>query len=150
MKCCEEELAACEAKRAESVDSLLLDRSCYILKQVQLWETREHDDLQPSLSPESYIHNLDLRTSRLEDNPDESNYGYNSWVIVFEKGKGGVTIDHPLCHGHFPNQKISIQQLLYNKSQTPLNRAENKIHIRYFHLPANNMKWVEVRARTYF
>lgn len=45
----------------------------------------------------------------------------------------------------FPNQKISIQSLLYEKdiSKNPLMRQCEKNEIRYFHLPGNNMEWVE-------
>jgi hypothetical protein len=144
---CKEELKTWDAKIANCKDTdFSLKRQYNIISQVQLWESKEYSKLQNDIAPESYIHDLDLQTSSMEDNPDESNYGYNGWMIVFEKGKGGVTVDHPLCHGHFPNQKISIQQLLYNKSQTPLKRTESNEHLRYFHLPANNMKWVEVRT----
>lgn len=142
---CKTDLKACEDERAKSKDNdPLLQRRYRILQQVQLWESEEHIKVQNDVAPENYIPDLDLQNSTMEDNPKESNYGYNGWVIAFEKGKGGVTIEHPLCHGQFPNQKISIQQLLYNKSQTPLKRTESKKQLRYFHLPANNMKWVEV------
>jgi hypothetical protein len=143
---CKDELEICQAQRATFGDNPRLERNSCILKQVQLWESKEYSDLQSSLSTENYIHSLAVQTSHADDNPNESNYGYNGWVIVFEKGVKGITIDHPLCHGQFPNQKISIQRLLYNKSKTPLKRTENKDTLRYFHLPANNMKWVEVRV----
>lgn len=145
---CSDGLATCKAKMAKS-DDPVLKRDHDILRMVQLWETEDYSDLQASLSPESYIQDSDLRNSLAQDNPDESNYGCNGRVIFFEKGKGGVTLGHTLCTGKFPHQKVSVQQLLYNKSQTPLQRTENKNSLRYFHLPGNNMKWVEVHPTTH-
>jgi len=144
---CIQELAACKVEMAKSSgNDPLLQRTYSILTKVADWGSKEDVKLQEDLDPESYIPDLDQQPSNMEDNPKEPNFGYNGWVIVFEKGKGGVTMEHPLCHGKFPNQKISIQQMLYNKSQTPLKRTEDKKQLRYFHLPANNMKWVEVQA----
>jgi len=74
--------------------------------------------------------------------PDEPDYGYNGWLMAFADGKRGI--DDPMCYGEFPHQKLSIRQLLYNKSETPLTRTENRDELKYFHLPANNMAWVEV------
>jgi len=141
---CGDELAIFERKILESGKSPVLERNCCILRRVQLWEDADYPHFQDSVSPESYIDNLAPQSNHADDNPDKSDYGYNGWVIAFDKGSRGVTLDHPLCHGHFPNQKISIQQLLYNNSETPLKRTNDKKQLRYFHLPANNMKWVEV------
>lgn len=141
---CEKALADRQAEIAKRGGDPRLDRNCCILRQVKLWGSEDHSDLQNSESAENYILDQAARANRDDDNPNKSNYGYNGWVIVFEKGGEGLTIEHPLCHGRFPNQKISIQQLLYNKSGTPLKRTENKNLLRYFHLPANNMAWVEV------
>lgn len=73
--------------------------------------------------------------------PDEPDYGYNGWLMAFENGKERK--NDRRCCGEFPHQKISIRKLLYNKSDTPLTRTDNKNELRYFHLPANNMAWVE-------
>jgi hypothetical protein len=145
----ESELASSETKLSTSA-SPTLERECCILRQVRRWETPEYASYQSLLSPENYIRDLELRVDGADDNPNVSNYGYNGWIIVFNKGGDGVSLDHPLCHGRFPNQKISIQQLLYNKEETPLKRTKNKNQLRYFHLPANSMKWVEVRFQFLF
>jgi len=141
---CNEQLDAYQTKIAKGGDKVdpLLERNCRILRRVQLWESKEYGGLQDAVFAEKYIPQFSIRV----EDPDESNYGYNGWVIVFDKGSKGVTINHPLCHGQFPNQKISIQKLLYNKTDTPLKRTMDKDQLRYFHLPANNMKWVEVRV----
>ena len=81
---------------------------------------------------------IDLRNYE----PDEPDYGYNGWLMVFEDGRKRK--NDPRCYGEFPHQKISIRKLLYDKSNSPLTRTENKNELRYFHLPANNMAWVEV------
>ncbi|KAK3376413.1 hypothetical protein B0T24DRAFT_618627 [Lasiosphaeria ovina] len=147
-----DELARIEAElaRVDKYRKPQLLRDHAILKQVQQWQTQQHADLEQSISPESYIDGLDAPDDSIDDNPRESNYGYNGWVIVFEKGQGGVTLDHPLCHGQFPHQKIAVQKLLYDKEQTPLKRTRDSKQLRYFHLQANNMKWVEDAISRYY
>jgi hypothetical protein len=90
---CKDELAIYQAKMAEFGDnntsSPWLKRNCHVLSQVQLWESKEYSDLQNSLSAENYTLNLATRSNGADDNPDESNYGYNGWVIVFKKGAEG-------------------------------------------------------------
>jgi hypothetical protein len=48
----------------------------------------------------------------------------------------------------FPDQKIPLKRLLYDEDPTrnPLTRDCPDSMIRYFHVPANDMKWVEVRC----
>jgi len=144
---CKEELVRLdgETPKADKSYRLLIARNRNILAQVQLWQSQVYTDFQQQMSPVSYISGLEAVDDSIDDNPREANYGYNGWLIVFEKGQGGVTLDHPLCHGRFPHQKIPVQKLLYAKKETPLKRSGNKKQLRYFHLQANNMKWVEVR-----
>ncbi|KAK4149997.1 hypothetical protein C8A00DRAFT_37398 [Chaetomidium leptoderma] len=138
---CKEELHRCEVgiARSSGYRRQELNRERLILKQIQQWSTQQYARLQRSISPESYIIGLDAADDTLDDNPTESNYGYNGWVITFRKGEGGVTLNHPLCHGRFRHQKISMQRLLYDPSQTPLKRSAERSQLRYFHLQANNM-----------
>ncbi len=52
---------------------------------------------------------------------------------------------HPDWGDKFPNQKVSLYDLLYKTDKSnPLMRDCEEGMIRYFHLPANNMHWVEV------
>ena len=69
---------------------------------------------------------------------------FNANLIYF---KGARPYDHPdFPDEKFPNQKIPLRQLLKeDKEKNPLMRECEKDMIRYFHLPANNMVWVEVR-----
>ncbi|TVY93931.1 hypothetical protein LAWI1_G000709, partial [Lachnellula willkommii] len=59
--------------------------------------------------------------------------------------------DHPAFVDNFPNQKISLKQLLSSdKEKNPLMWPCEPNMIRYFHLPANNMEWIEeAMARFY-
>lgn len=145
---CKDELHRCEVGIARASGQRLheLNRQRLILKQVQQWPTQEYAALRHSAAPETYITRLDAVDDSVDDNPAESDYGYNGWVIAFQKGQGGVTLNNPLCHGKFPHQKVSMQRLLYDKEHTPLKRSADGSHLRYFHLQANSMKWVEVRA----
>jgi hypothetical protein len=130
---CERELAKCQGIQNE-------ERNCHILRAVQRRGGVASSDGQFYIPSEKDA--IDLENY----NPDEPDYGYNGWLMAFEDGRRGI--DNPLCSGKFPHQKISIRQLLYNKSETPLTRTENNDLLRYFHLPANNMVWVEVSRIT--
>ncbi|KAH7328776.1 hypothetical protein B0I35DRAFT_418300 [Stachybotrys elegans] len=125
-------------------------RSRQILKMVQHWRDKDYATWQESVSPELYMHDLDSVADEGEDDPRDPNYGYNGWLIAWEPGKGGTSVEHPLIHGSFPHQKISIQQLLYNKTGTPLKRDPHSTQFRYFHLPANSMQWVEDAISRYY
>lgn len=139
-----------EIARADKQRRQLLNRNRLILKQVQQWPSQQYVELRHSVAPETYIEGLESADDSIDDNPGESNYGYNGWIIAFKKGQGGVTLDHPLCHGKFPHQKIAVQKLLYDKEHTPLKRSQDRTQLRYFHLQANNMKWVEDAIARYY
>ena len=112
------------------------ERNCHILRAVQKRGGEASSDGQFSIPSEKGA--IDLENY----DPDEPDYGYNGWLIAFADGQRGI--NSPLCYGEFPHQKLSIRQLLYNKKETPLMRTESKDQLQYFHLPANNMAWVEV------
>ncbi|KAK3305972.1 uncharacterized protein B0T15DRAFT_533949 [Chaetomium strumarium] len=149
---CKDELHRCEVAiaRASGYRRAELNRQRSILKQVEQWPTQEYARLRQLISPVSFIPGLEAEEDSVDDNPAESNYGYNGWVIVFDREKGGVNLSHPLCHGKFPHQKISVQRLLYDKEHTPLQRSADRTCLRYFHLQANNMKWVEDAIARYY
>lgn len=131
---CEKDLFDLQGKADES-------RNRKILRQVQRWGANTSPD---STDTQNAIPSEDGAVNRFTNNPDGPDYGYNGWCIVFEDRKVGV--DDPLCYGQFPHQKISIQELLYSDSESPLKRSDDKTKLRYFHLPANNMTWVQVRT----
>ncbi|KAK4464936.1 magnesium transport protein cora [Cladorrhinum samala] len=65
--------------------------------------------------------------------------------------RAGEAIDHPDLAGAFPHQKVSMADLLSgDASRNPIMQPCEDNVVRYFHLPANNMTWVEqVIARYY-
>jgi hypothetical protein len=63
-------------------------------------------------------------------------------IIFFKDSR---PYDIPGVENTFPNQKIAIKDLLADKEdKNPLMQPGDDNMIRYFHLPANNMVWVEV------
>ncbi|KAK4185628.1 hypothetical protein QBC35DRAFT_503201 [Podospora australis] len=149
---CKQDLPRIEVEIAKSdkFRRVQHNRNRLILKQVQQWGTPQYSDLQRAIFPESYIDGLDSPDDDVDDDPSQPNYGYNGWLIVFEKGQGGITINHPLVHGKFPHQKIATQKMLYDRVGTPLRRTKDRTKLRYFHLQANNMKWVEDAISRYY
>jgi hypothetical protein len=74
----------------------------------------------------------------------------NANLIYFKKKQDGLHMephDHQMfLPNKFPDQKIKLSELLRDDSETnPLMWKCEKDMIRYFHLPANNMEWIEVR-----
>lgn len=73
----------------------------------------------------------------------------NANVIYFKKKeKEGhlAPYDHPqFSPSTFPDQKVPLSRLLEdNLKENPLMWECEKDVIRYFHIPANNMEWIEV------
>jgi hypothetical protein len=59
--------------------------------------------------------------------------------------KNSRPYDVPGFENDFPNQKISVKDLLADdEGRNPLMQPCDDDTVRYFHLPANNMIWVEV------
>jgi len=82
------------------------------------------------------------RSQRLEDPPDRSvDYDIKASMIYF---KNSTPFDVPGVDNTFPNQKISVKDLLCDEENNPLMQSCDDDMIRYFHFPANNMIWVEV------
>ncbi|RYP90967.1 hypothetical protein DL770_002883 [Monosporascus sp. CRB-9-2] len=65
--------------------------------------------------------------------------------------RDGRPITMPGVGGAFPNQKVSVQTLLIkDEDANPLMRDFGDDTIRYVHLPANNMAWVEEAIARYY
>ena len=73
----------------------------------------------------------------------ENGYGLNAYAVFF---KNSERFSDESCSDQFPNQKIPVRDLLYKKQKenNPLMRDCGENEIRYFHLPGNNMEWIEV------
>jgi hypothetical protein len=69
-------------------------------------------------------------------------------VVYF---KNGIPTDAPGLPNHFPTQHVTMADLLsQDATRNPILQPSSSDTIRYFHLPANNMIWVEeVIARYY-
>jgi len=81
----------------------------------------------------------------LENEYEGSVDGDMKAAMIFFKNSRPYTA--PGFHNNFPNQKISIQDLLADNEQiNPLMQPCGEDVIRYFHFPANNMTWVEVSS----
>ena len=48
--------------------------------------------------------------------------------------------------GHFPDQKMSIHDLLHDREHNPFTAYKNDI--KWFHFPVNHVQWVQVRQRS--
>ncbi len=126
---CQTELSRCENERNCRILKGILRRGGDTLAGDHFTLFTEEDDEK---NPISY-------------DPKDRDYGHNGWLMLFKDGKKGAEMDDRQCSGKFPHQKIEIQQLLHNKDVELLRRTESESDMRYFHLPANNMVWVEVR-----
>ena len=71
----------------------------------------------------------------------------NARVIFFNNGRPHTI---PKLDDRFPCQKVSIKQLLADDPvENPLMQPCESGTLRYFHLPANNMVWVEVTPQRF-
>jgi hypothetical protein len=77
---------------------------------------------------------------------DKLNYGLKACIMHFKRGAGGHTHTHKCrgVEGQFPNQKIPVHILLSDIEDNPLREQCKSGTFRYFHLPTNNMAWIEV------
>jgi hypothetical protein len=84
-------------------------------------------------------------TTRLPNYPDSSADSEIKASMIFFKNSRPYDI--PGVDNTFPNQKISVKKLLADEPDAnPLMKPCDDNMIRYFHLPANNMIWVEVSS----
>jgi hypothetical protein len=126
-------------------------------------EAGEHPKFPERLSgDQKLIHELNerLKDWNVEDkseddtiNPKpENEYGFKACAIYFKKSADDVwepyTHDHrKFKDGKFPNQKISVHDLLQPSPDAygnPLSEPCGEDRLRYFHFPSNNMRWIEV------
>ena len=79
----------------------------------------------------------------------ENAFGMNAYAIFFRNSE---PFDDERCLDRFPNQKLAAKDLIYSKDATvnPLVSPCAETDIRYFHIPGNNMEWVEVPPPLFF
>ncbi|KAK4446027.1 hypothetical protein QBC34DRAFT_470608 [Podospora aff. communis PSN243] len=69
-------------------------------------------------------------------------------VVYF---KDGIPTDAPGLPNHFPTQHVTMADLLsQDPTRNPILQPSSSDTIRYFHLPANNMIWVEEVVARYY
>lgn len=103
-------------------------------------------------------------TAQGGDKDEEDYFNMNTYAMYFKKdetvpadggSRDGETPSEPQTwtghdsddkrfSGKFPNQKIPAKTLLDYGQDSPLQQRSGSKCIRYFHIPTNNMKWVEV------
>lgn len=72
--------------------------------------------------------------------------GVNAGVVYFQNG---LPYSHPKAAGSFPNQTLPVAELLSHQAGSSLLMEPCKDGmIRWFHLPANNMAWVEASVKS--
>lgn len=80
-------------------------------------------------------------------------YGFKACAIYFKKNADGTLsgCQSPMDKSKrkFPNEKISIEDILGDSDESPLSIPCEKNMVRYFHFPSNNMKWIEVSFYCY-
>ncbi|KAM7211871.1 magnesium transport protein cora [Rhypophila decipiens] len=79
---------------------------------------------------------------------DQVNTHIKAPVMYF---KDGHPIDVPGLSNHYPNQKVMVSDLLSeDEAANLIMQPCDEDMVRYFHLPANNMTWIEeIMARYY-
>ncbi|KAK3389773.1 hypothetical protein B0H63DRAFT_464311 [Podospora didyma] len=69
-------------------------------------------------------------------------------VVYFKDGR---PFDVPGLSNSFPSQKVIMSDLLSeDETRNPLMQSVEEGTVRYFHLPANNMAWVEEAMARYY
>jgi len=87
--------------------------------------------------------------NRVDRGPVSTFYGFRASAIYF-KSDGevfrGTTYESNKFDNNykFPNQKVSMDEIMNENADNLLRKECDKDHIRYFHFPTNNMAWVEV------
>lgn len=79
----------------------------------------------------------------LEEHTEDVTYAIEANVIYY---KNKMPYDHQRFEGTLPNQKIPLKNLLHDDERNNpfMWECENDM-IRYFHVPVNNMAWIELR-----
>ncbi|KAH7369612.1 hypothetical protein BKA65DRAFT_385928 [Rhexocercosporidium sp. MPI-PUGE-AT-0058] len=79
----------------------------------------------------------------------ENAFGLNAYMVFFKNSAPFTDGRYP---DKFPDQRIAVKDLLYdkNKETNPLMQKCGDDEIRYFHLPGNNMEWIEEAMARYY
>jgi hypothetical protein len=115
------------------------------------WKRSHSLDVEPLERVGSWKEDDELDNPGLISHVDPE-YGFKARAIYFRKsdsGWKGHTHHHDqFLPGNFPNQKIPVHNLLEDLDKNPLSEPCPADYLRYFHFPANNMRWIEVWCRS--
>lgn len=83
---------------------------------------------------------------------EDPEHDFKAGFLFFEKhgiGWRKTDIEEPIfdIYDKFPDQKLSVHDALFNQEYNPFAQStdeQGRRHLRYVHLPANHMGWVEV------
>ncbi|KAK0105805.1 hypothetical protein ONS95_004322 [Cadophora gregata] len=107
-----------------------------LLERVKLWKIADNEE-ESGLQPKT-----DLE------------YGFKACAIYFQKNGSGFeeyTHDNPkFLPSVFPNQKMSVHNILEDEPGNPLGETCPSNRLRYFHFPSNNMRWIEKAMARYY
>ncbi|PVH86274.1 hypothetical protein DL98DRAFT_11413 [Cadophora sp. DSE1049] len=158
----------------EKRDILSLDTMSSLKKAKQDWKTevvgnREEYAAKIRKQPPKFRNQrLDLellervKSWNVDDIEEESTlqpktdleYGFKACAIYFQKNGSRYeeyTHDHPkFLPGRFPNQKMSVHNILADEAGNPLAESCPPNRLRYFHFPSNNMRWIEKAMARYY
>lgn len=77
-----------------------------------------------------------------KDGRENTYKGLQAGAVYF---KNGEPYSHPRLHGSFPDQMTPLADLLAKDGdKSVLKEPCEEGMLRWFHIPANNMSWVEV------
>ncbi|CAG8962177.1 hypothetical protein HYFRA_00005226, partial [Hymenoscyphus fraxineus] len=120
---------------------------------------RDENIRDGDLTASQFHHTAENRPSSIQLTEEEEKMfileDTNANVIYFKKKEDTEHLgphDHPkFLPSTFPDQKIPLSKLLKNDPKTnPLMWKCDKDMIRYFHIPANNMEWIEEAIARYY
>ncbi|RYP76729.1 hypothetical protein DL769_003560 [Monosporascus sp. CRB-8-3] len=130
---------------------LKYQRHSMLIRRLASWGTNQQTQSQP--------------TPVISEGPQSSNvaggvkleptYGLRVSAMYFKKAKGkdiwlGYTHYHKRYTGEFPNQRISMDEILNQDDDNPLMQLCPPDTIRYFHFPTNNMSLIETAIARYY
>lgn len=90
---------------------------------------------------------LDVETLLL-NRPQNHDSGFKASALYFHKDEDnvyvGTTHSHPDLRGIFPDQRITVTNILADSTNNLLSQPCPSKHLRHFHLPATDLMWAEV------
>ncbi|TGO28752.1 hypothetical protein BPAE_0023g00170 [Botrytis paeoniae] len=92
---------------------------------------------------------LDFIAETEKDVPDDSGYGFTVPKIILEKGPPNVMVKTS-SFDKYKLERYTVSDVLDPKGDEDPWARESTESIRYFHFPANNMKWIEKAIQRHY